>query len=378
MPLTTKSKEANFQNLKTNLRYKKITVKVGSNVLTKSDGTLNDANISHLVDQIAFLHKKGVEIVLVSSGAVAAGRGQIGIRKKMDTVSARQLWSAVGQVKLINNYAEAFRKYDMSCAQVLTTKENFSDRVHYLNMKNCISTLIENKVIPIVNENDTISVTELMFTDNDELSGLIASMENSEALIILSNIDGIYDGSPDLPESKVIREINAKSKPLNEEISTSKSSFGRGGMLTKYNIARKVSKGGINVHIANGMKENTLLRIMNPDEDFVHTTFISEDKKSSNFKKWISYSESFAKGVIIVNQGAVEALLSNMAKSLLPVGVTRIEGVFEKGDLVRITDESGQLIGIGKAEYSSDKAEKHKGNKNKKEIVHYDYLYLME
>lgn len=364
--------------LRTKLRYKKITVKVGSNVLTKSDGTLNDANISHLVDQIAKLRQEGVEVVLVSSGAVAAGRGEIGNGRKLDTVSARQLWSAVGQVKMINKWAEAFSKYGIVCAQVLTTKENFSDRVHYLNMKNCISTLIENKVIPIVNENDTISVTELMFTDNDELSGLIASMEDSEALVILSNIDGIYDGSPDLSESNVIREITSKSKPLNEAISTSKSSFGRGGMLTKYHIAKKVAKGGINVHIANGMKENTLLRIMNPTDDFVHTIFISDHKKSSHFKKWISYSESFAKGELVVNAGARIALLSSQATSLLPVGVISIEGAFEKGDLVRIKDEAGQLIGIGKAEYNSEKAEKYKGNKNKKAVIHYDYLYLME
>ena len=364
--------------MKTHLRYKKITVKVGSNVLTKSDGTLNDANISHLVDQIADLHQKGVEIVLVSSGAVAAGRGEIGNGKKLDTVSARQLWSAVGQVKMINSYAEAFRKYGISVAQVLTTKENFSDRVHYLNMKNCISTLIENKVIPIVNENDTISVTELMFTDNDELSGLIASMEDSEALIILSNIDGIYDGSPELPESNVIREITSKSKSLNEAISTTKSSFGRGGMLTKYHMAKKVAKGGINVHIANGMKENTLLRIMNLTEEIVHTTFLSEKKKASNVKKWISYSESFAKGEVKVNEGARNALLSSQATSLLPVGVVSIEGTFEKGDLVKIYAEDGKLIGIGKSEYNSEKAEKYRGNKNKKAIVHYDYLYLME
>lgn len=364
--------------MKTKLRYKKITVKVGSNVLTKSDGTLNDANISHLVDQMARLRQEGVEVVLVSSGAVAAGRGEIGNGRKLDTVSARQLWSAVGQVKMINKWAEAFSKYGIVCAQVLTTKENFSDRVHYLNMKNCISTLIENKVIPIVNENDTISVTELMFTDNDELSGLIASMEGSEALIILSNIDGIYDGSPELPESKVIREITMKSKPLNEAISTSKSSFGRGGMLTKYHIAKKVAKGGINVHIANGMKENTLLKIMDVLEDFVHTVFLSAKKKSSNVKKWISYSESFAKGELVVNEGARVALLSSQATSLLPVGVISIEGTFEKGDLVRIKDESGQLIGIGKTEYNSEKAVKFMGNKNKKAVVHYDYLYIME
>ncbi len=378
MLLSTKLKKDSSCILKTNLRYKKITVKVGSNVLTKSDGTLNDANIAHLVDQMARLHNEGVEIVLVSSGAVAAGRGEIGNGRKLDTVSARQLWSAVGQVKMINKWAENFSRYGIVCAQVLTTKENFGDRVHYLNMKNCISTLIESNVIPIVNENDTISVTELMFTDNDELSGLIASMEGSEALIILSNIDGIYDGSPDLPESKVIREVTTKSKPLNEAISTSKSSFGRGGMLTKYSIAKKVARGGINVHIANGMKANTLQKIMDTSADFVHTTFLSAKKKSSNVKKWISYSESFAKGELIVNEGASKALLSVQASSLLPIGVVAIEGVFEKGDLVRIKDEAGQLIGIGKAEYNSEKAEKFKGNKNKKAIIHYDYLYIME
>jgi glutamate 5-kinase len=238
--------------------------------------------------------------------------------------------------------------------------------------------LIENKVIPIVNENDTISVTELMFTDNDELSGLIASMEESEALIILSNIDGIYDGSPELPESKVIREITNKSKPLNEAISTNKSSFGRGGMLTKYHIAKKVAKGGINVHIANGMKENTLLRIMNPEVEIIHTTFNSEKKRSSNVKKWISYSESFAKGELVVNEGAKNALLSSKASSLLPIGLVSVEGIFEKGDLVKIKDESGLLIGIGKVDYNSEKVQKYKGNKNKKAVVHYDYLYIME
>lgn len=351
---------------------------MGSNVLTKPDGTLNDKTIAHLVDQIAWLHQKGVEIVLVSSGAVAAGRGEIGNGKRLDTVASRQLYSAVGQVILINKYADAFRKYKMSCAQVLTTKENFSDRVHYLNMKNCISTLIENKVIPIVNENDTISVTELMFTDNDELSGLIASMEGSEALIILSNIDGIYDGSPELPESKVIREITSKSKSLNDAISTTKSNFGRGGMLTKYHIAKKVSKGGINVHIANGKKENTLLRIMNMEEDIEHTMFVSENKKSSNVKKWISYSESFAKGELIVNEGACAALLSSKATSLLPVGVESVEGTFEKGDLVKIKDKKGHLIGIGKTEYGAEIAIKNIGNKGKRPIVHYDYLYVME
>ncbi len=171
-------------------RYKKITIKIGSNILAKSDGTLNVSRIAHLVDQISFLHKNGVEVVLVSSGAVAAGRAVLEPAKKTDAVSQRQLWAALGQVKLISLYSDFFVDHKLICAQVLTTKENFSSRGHYLNMKNCFTTLLDNKVIPIVNENDTISVNELMFTDNDELSGLIASMLNSEALILLTNVDG--------------------------------------------------------------------------------------------------------------------------------------------------------------------------------------------
>lgn len=359
-------------------RYNKITVKVGSNVLTSPDGTLNEKNMQHLVDQIAQLHNNGVEVVLVSSGAVAAGRNIVDPQKKLDTVASRQLWSAVGQVKLINRYSEYFQKYNINCAQVLTTKENFSSRTHYLNMRNCFYTLNENSVIPIVNENDTISVTELMFTDNDELSGLIASMVNSEALIILSNIDGIFNGSPDLPESKIIEKILPDTKLNSEIISTRKSNFGRGGIITKYNIANKVAKEGISVHIANGIKENTLINLMNISSKTVNTHFVATEKKASDVKKWIAYSESFAKGEIIINQGAETALLSDNATSLLLIGVTKIIGSFKKGDIVRVKNEKGRLIAIGKSQYSSEKALKYLGNKNCQALVHYDYLYLAD
>ena len=223
------------------LQYSKIVVKVGSNVLTRDDGRLNITRMAHIVDQISFLAKEGVQVILVTSGAVAAGRAEVEPLRKIDPVSGRQLWSAVGQVKLINRYADLFREHGLTCAQVLTTKENFSDRQHYLNMRNCIATLLENGVVPVVNENDTISVTELMFTDNDELSGLMASMMDMEALIILTNVDGVFTGSPDLPESKLIREVH-HGESLDESVITSrKSNFGRGGMLTKYNIASKLA-----------------------------------------------------------------------------------------------------------------------------------------
>lgn len=334
--------------------------------------------MEHLVDQIATLYKKGVEVILVSSGAVAAGRKEVQLTKKLDTVSSRQLWSAIGQVKMINQYAGFFNKHDITCAQVLTTKDNFGERNHYLNMKNCFTTLLDNGVVPVVNENDTISVSELMFTDNDELSGLIASMQNSDALIILSNIDGIYDGDPKSPDSQIIEQINIRDRDWMKNISTQKSGFGRGGMLTKSSIARKVAKGGIAVHIANGLRDHVLTDILNKDNDVKHTYFKAGKRKSSNVKKWIAYSDRFAKGELVINQGARDALFSEKATSLLPIGVTQVKGLFEKGDIVRIMDEKGHLVGWGKSQYSADKVKIGNGTPKQKPVVHYDYLYLSE
>lgn len=357
-------------------RYKKITVKIGSNVLTKGDGTLNVERIVHLVDQIAVLHKNGVEVVLVSSGAVAAGRAVLEPAKKTDAVSRRQLWAALGQVKLISRYSEFFNERKLVCAQVLTTKENFSSRAHYLNMKNCFNTLLENKVIPIVNENDTISVTELMFTDNDELSGLIASMVNSEALIILTNVDGVYNIHPKNDNAEVIEKIEFTDQEPVGAISTEHSGFGRGGMLTKFRIAQKVASDGIGVHIANGTLGNVLINLLDKEKELIHTWFVPNKKASSGVKKWIGYSNGFTKGEVVINNGASNALLSNRAVSLLPVGIVKITSEFKKGDLIKIVDESGIIVGVGKAQYGSEKLEVEKQSERQKPIVHYDYLYL--
>lgn len=357
-------------------RYKKITIKVGSNVLAKADGTLNDSSIAHLVDQIAFLHKKGVEVVLVSSGAVAAGRAVMTPEKKLDSVSQRQLWAALGQVKLISHYSDFFQKDGLVCAQVLTTKENFSSRAHYLNMKNCITTLLDNKVIPIVNENDTISVTELMFTDNDELSGLIASMLDSEALIILSNINGVYTAHPESEGAELIKRIEVSEQEPENAISTKQSGFGRGGMHTKFRIAKKVASDGIGVHVANGTRKNVLIDLLDLEKQVDHTFFVPNGKSSSGIKKWIGYSDGFTKGQITINQGAIHALNSEKAVSLLPVGVEKIESEFKKGDLIKIVDDDEQIIGVGKASYSSDKLETEKQSAKQKPLIHYDYLYL--
>lgn len=355
--------------------FTRIAVKVGSNVLARRDGTLDVTRMSALVDQIAELHKSGVEIIMVSSGAVASGRSEIDPQKKLDSVDQRQLFSAVGQAKLINRYYELFREHGIAVGQVLTTKENFGTRRHYLNQKNCMTVMLENNVIPIVNENDTISVSELMFTDNDELSGLIASMMDAQALIILSNIDGIYNGSPADPNSSVIQEIG-HGKDLSNYIQASKSSFGRGGMLTKTNIARKVADEGITVIIANGKRDNILVDLLQRPQNTLCTRFIPSKEPVSSVKKWIAHSEGFAKGEIHINECATEVLNSEKAVSILPIGITHIEGEFEKDDIVRIMDFQGNQIGVGKVNCDSKQAQEAIGKHGKKPVVHYDYLYI--
>lgn len=235
--------------------------------------------------------------------------------------------------------------------------------------------MLENGVIPIVNENDTISVTELMFTDNDELSGMIASMMDMQALIILSNIDGIYNGSPSQPGTSVIRTVE-RGKDLSDYIQTEKSGFGRGGMLTKSTIARKVADEGITVIIANGKKENILLELLYRPETTVCTRFLPASAEVSSVKKWIAHSEGFAKGELHLNRQAVEAVRGSKATSILPVGVTRVAGDFEKDDIVRIMDEQGLQIGVGRVSADSAEAVLLVGRHGQKPLVHYDYLYL--
>lgn len=359
-------------------RFKRVVVKVGSNVLARPDGSLDVTRMSALADQVAELHRGGVEVILVSSGAVASGRSEMQLhnhRKKLGQVSARQLFSAVGQAKLINRYYELFRDHGIVCGQVLTTKESLSTRRHYLNQQHCMTVMLENGVIPILNENDTISVTELMFTDNDELSGMVAAMMDAEALIILSNIDGIYNGNPSESGTEVIREI-LPQQDLSCYIQTGKSQFGRGGMLTKCRIATKVADEGIEVIVANGKRDSILIDVLCESRDVVCTRFIPSDRTISPVKKWIAHSEGFAKGELHINECAYTALTGPSATSLLPIGVNRVEGEFEKDDIVRIVAPNGEPIGVGRVACSSARARQTMGQKGGRPVVHYDYLYL--
>jgi glutamate 5-kinase len=350
-----------------------ITVKVGSNVITNEQGLPDEQVIARISRQIKGLRQRGHGVILVTSGAVAAGRSIYQFPKRTDTVVQRQVLAALGQVKLISLYKEAFDKQGILCAQVLVTKQDFKSRHHYLNMQNCLSALLTHDIVPILNENDVVSITELMFTDNDELAGLVSAMMNTNLLFILTNVDGVYDGDPSQPGTKVIHEYDAKLVRLQEIATGKKSGFGRGGILTKCQTSGKIAGMGIPVHIANGKTENVVLRVL--DGEQIGTRFPAQ-RLASSFKKYMAHAYEEAKGKVVINEGARKVLLSDKAHSLLPVGITQVIGKFKKGDLIKVIDESEREIGLGLARYGYKKAKEVIGLKNQKPVIHYDHLYL--
>lgn len=363
---------------KTNF-YKKVIIKIGSNVLTNKDGLPDIETLKAITNQVAHLVKQGMQVILVSSGAVAAGRSLFNPKGNWGAIAKKQLFSAIGQVTLMEHYKNLFNQHKILSAQVLVTKSDFRDRKHYLNMKNCLNVLLENNIVPIVNENDVISITELMFTDNDELAGLVATMLNADALFILSNVDGVFTGDPTLPSSEIIQEFKGKSRELSTFITTKKSEFGRGGMITKCRNALKVAELGIPVHIANGREKNIINALsFNNIAEKPGTYFPATSKKASNLKKWVASSNAYSKGKLVINKGAQAALFDKKANSLLAVGIVQIEGEFNKGDIVSIYNEQNQELGLGISAYSASHAQTIIGKKNIKPMVHYDYLYLNE
>ena len=351
-----------------------VTIKIGSKVLTCEDGSLNKARMVELVSQIAKIRDQGHQVLLVSSGAVAAGRALVAHPKQHDLVSRRQLWSAIGQAQLINIYSELFDLYGLKCAQLLVTKDDFRDRRHYLNLTNCLEALLDDGIVPIVNENDAISVTELMFTDNDELSGMVAAMSDSSSLLILTNVDGIYDGNPSDEGSQVIKTVKYRDTGIEDNIQTSKSNFGRGGMVTKYNTARKMAAQGIDVIIANGMTDGIIPSVL--VDDAILCTRFKARKKQSPVKKWIAQSDGFEKGTIVIDKRAIEVLAEPRAISLLPVGVVGVTGDFHKNDIVCIEGEDGQRIGLGRVACSAEKLNEVMGKSGEHYVIHYDYLFM--
>jgi len=337
------------------------------------NGLPDVSRISHLVDQVAQLRKDGIQVILVSSGAVAAGRSKLTSTDLLDTISRRQVLASIGQVELMKIYSGHFSEKDLICSQVLVTKEDFRTRAHYLNMKNCLESLLNCGITPIINENDVISITELMFTDNDELSGLVAAMLDVDSLVILTNVDGIFNGNPENSDSQLISEYDERTVNLDNVVVGTKSNFGRGGMLAKANTAIKLSKLGVKVYIGNGLKDHIVTNLLTKKTG---TYFPPKANETSNVKKWVAQSGSFAKGHITINSGAKEALLSAKATSLLPVGIIEISGDFKKGDVINIIDENRKSVGLGQVKYDSGKTREYMGVQGSPVLIHYNYLFL--
>jgi len=355
---------------------RRIVVKIGSQVLCGLDGALNRETLASLVDQLAGLHAGGWQVLLVSSGAVAAGKGLApdGLRRITDPVARKQVLAATGQVRLMESYRQLFGKHALTVAQVLATKSDFQTRRHYLNMRGCIEGLLTAGIVPIVNENDVVSVTELMFTDNDELAGLLAGMVDAELLCLLSTVPGVYDGAKDGAEKRYIERWDDDSYRIDEVVSRGTSTLGRGGMNSKLAIARKVARLGTEVVIADGTDPRIMHKIL-AGQAGTRFPVIGD---ASSAKRWLASADDHATGSVTVNEGAESALLDkNRLASVLLVGVEAVEGRFDRGDVIQIVNAAGKVLGCGQTRYDHAETARLMGQRGHKPLVHYDYLYLV-
>ncbi|MBW2989934.1 glutamate 5-kinase [Candidatus Woesearchaeota archaeon] len=336
------------------MAYKRIVVKIGTNLITGKSAGIRKDFIRDIARQISSLKKGGLEFLIVTSGAIGAGSREIGIKKSRE-IDVRQALAACGQSAVMGAYHEAFSKHKVKVAQILVTYEDFSDRKRYLNLRNTINKLMELKVIPVINENDALSVEEIGHSlgDNDKLSALVASKINADLLIMLSDIEGLYDRNPKTNrDAKLIRSVTRITREIEKSAGRSGSEFSIGGMATKINAAKIAIDSGFDMVICNGKKDNIISKAISGKEGtlFLGGTRIREKER------WIRFSD--AKGKIIADKGAEDALKKR--KSLLSVGIVRVEGDFKKNSIIMIND-----IAKGITDFSSDELEKMKGRKGK-------------
>ncbi len=363
---------------------KKIVIKIGSGVLTAHDG-LNLPVIEGLVRGISGLHDAGFRVVVVSSGAIAAGMKRMNFSKRPDNILAKQATAAVGQGKLILTYEKAFENYQKKVAQILLTRDDLTNRRRYLNACNTIFTLVEWEVIPIINENDTVVAEEIKFGDNDNLSALVASLVEADLVINFTDTDGLYDCDPKKDGSAHQIFLVEKVTPEIEKCaSSSVGTFGRGGMLSKVQAAKKLALSGIPTIIANGKLDNIIDRIF--QYETVGTLFLPNQKALSKRKHWIAFTLN-PKGDILIDGGAKKVILKN-GKSLLPSGVLEVRGKFKIGDSVRCLGSCGEEIAVGLVNYDSSEINKIMGLKTSEiedklgykyfdEIIHRDNLVVL-
>jgi glutamate 5-kinase len=312
----------------------------------------------------------------VSSGAVGFGRNvirQMHGKEYGVSIGEKQVLASLGQHELMGVYAQLFKKHQMLVSQLLLTKQDFHTRQHYLNILRIINEILSRQnIIPIINENDSVSIEELMFTDNDERAGLIAAQINADRLIILSNVEGVFTSHPNDPGSELISVIDPeKGWP---SVSAMKSTHGRGGMISKLNTARKMSHLGIITHIASVDKPSIITKLVAGEK--IGTTVLAS-KRRSNIKRWIAFNLGRRHGEIVINRRLFDILKENKRViSILPVGIEKCKGDFKKGDMINIVSDTDQIIGVGMARYDSEKLKEMLGQQNKPVFIHYDHLHI--
>lgn len=364
---------------------KRIVVKVGSSTLTYNNGRINLSQMELITRQLADLHNRGYEVILVSSGAIGAGLGKLGMDKRPSTIPEKQAAAAVGQGLLLHMYEKLFAEYGQTIAQILLTREDMTDRVRFLNSRNALFALLEMGVIPIINENDAVVVDEIKFGDNDTLSALVASLVEADILILLSDIDGLYSDNPrNNPDAKIFRWIDEITDEIESCAGGAGTNLGTGGMVTKIRAAKiAVSSGSVMV-IGNGSDPNVIRDVMDAKE--VGTWFKPTDHPLQARKRWIAFGKK-PMGEIKIDNGAAPALCGD--SSLLPSGVIEVIGEFREGDLVTIIDTNNNEIARGIVNYpsyeidmikglNSCEIEKKLGHKNYDVVVHRDNLVCLK
>lgn len=366
------------------MKNKRVVVKIGSSSLTHSNGVLSIEKLTEHSEALAYLMDQNVEVVLISSGAVSAGFRQIGYVSRPVTVAGKQAAAAVGQGLLIEAYNHVFKQHGYTTAQLLLTRDNFSEEVQFTNIYQTITELLKRRVIPIINENDSVAIEELTFGDNDMLSALVSGLVNADALIMLTDINGIYDKNPnDYPEAKRYDKIDYISDQMIQETSQNAGSKqGTGGMKSKIMAAQMATTLGVNCFIGKDAGVDKLVRILDGigDGTYVGDQYLPHVRKQ---KQWLAF-HSTPKGKVHIDRGAKTALLSQ-GKSLLAVGITSVEGVFFQDDVVEIYDGK-QIIARGQVNYSSEQINQVKGLSseeamintgcNKPEIIHRNKLII--
>jgi glutamate 5-kinase len=363
-----------------------VVVKVGTRVLTLPEGTLNYQRIEQLADEIHAISSGGRRVVLVSSGAVGAGVSLLGLKARPADLAKLQAVAAVGQTHLIQTYDRYVAKHGRRAAQVLLTIEDVDDRIRYLNVRNTLHSLLDFGAVPIVNENDTVSVDELKttFGDNDRLAAVVTNLMRAPLLIVLSDIDGLYDGDPSLITSQLVSTVERIDERVLGYVRDRKTGLTKGGMASKLEAARMVTTAGESMIIASGRQTDVLARIMAGEN--VGTLFLAQGKGISPFKRWLGFSAQ-VRGRIQLDEGARQAILEK-GRSLLAAGIVGTQGDFQKGDVVALCDAEGAVIARGLTNYSSTDAERIKGLKSEKiaqvlgrrpyeEVIHRDNLAIV-